>query len=84
MKPARSILPAVDQAMEEANGQRVAMVGRTPFLAQLLQQAVTPRLAPQPAVLAWGRALLDPTTNPAGPAAATWCASAAPRCQRPH
>jgi hypothetical protein len=93
MKPARSILPAVDQGSEQANGPRVAMVGLTASLVPLLRQAVTPRPEPQPDVLAWvARAPIDPyrtadrrlpTINPAGPAA-TPLASATPRRQRPH
>jgi pilus assembly protein CpaC len=55
MKPARSILPAIDQAIEEANGQRVAMMGRTARLA-LLPLKAAKRSEPHPAILALGPA----------------------------
>ncbi len=84
MKPARSILPAIDPAIEEANGQRVAMTGRTASLAlPPLQDAKRPK--PHPAFLAFGPpAPVEPTTNSPGSAAATWLACATPRCRRLH
>jgi hypothetical protein len=83
MKPARSILPAIDQAIEEANGQRVAMMGRSASLA-LLPLQVAKRSEPHPAMLTLGRpAPVEPTGNSPG-SAATRLACATPNCRRLH
>jgi hypothetical protein len=79
MNPARSIVPAIARTIEQANGQRVAVVGGATSPAPA-RRALFDRQRVADATIATRRRV--PTVHAPGRASGARPAFAAPRCRR--